>query len=412
MLGYDFWLQLIIVLICLFYGARKGGMALGLIGGIGLMVLIFGFHIPMGKPPVDVILTILAVVCGSASLQAAGGLDCLLQIAERVLRRHPRAVVYVAPYLCWFLTILCGTGHVVYTMLPIIYDVAIKNNIRDYFDTGVMFNNSVSFDGATDKSNFFVSLSNINNNGVYPTRSDAYNKYTFTSNGSYKVNNKLTFSSSLSYSYQKNNFVSTGQRLNPIFSLYNVPRDISITAQKDLSNPFNTPGYYFTPYNSTNPYYILKNYLDEAEMDKLWGKFQADYNIFDFLKFTYRVGMDYTIHKTRNGIPNMSVLWAGTPNYKNNSDISGQSGWTYTMDRRERLIDQDFMLNFSKPIEDFNLNAIVGLNTHERKLSIASQEVNSLDIPTWFNTSNCKPFIFLSGYHRQLHFHGTHSPRS
>lgn len=69
MLGYDFWLQLIIVLICLFYGARKGGMALGLIGGIGLMVLIFGFHIPMGKPPVDVILTILAVVCGSASLQ-------------------------------------------------------------------------------------------------------------------------------------------------------------------------------------------------------------------------------------------------------------------------------------------------------------------------------------------------------
>ena len=130
MLGYDFWLQLIIVLICLFYGARQGGMALGLIGGIGLMVLMFGFHIPMGKPPVDVILTILAVVCGSASLQAAGGLDCLLQIAERVLRRHPRAVVFVAPYLCWFLTILCGTGHVVYTMLPIIYDVAIKNNIR------------------------------------------------------------------------------------------------------------------------------------------------------------------------------------------------------------------------------------------------------------------------------------------
>ena len=130
MLGYDFWLQLVIVLACLFYGARKGGMGLGLIGGVGLMVLIFGFHIPLGKPPVDVILTIMAVVCGSASLQAAGGLDCLLQIAERALRRNPRCVVYVAPYLCWFLTVLCGTGHVVYTMLPIIYDVAIKNNIR------------------------------------------------------------------------------------------------------------------------------------------------------------------------------------------------------------------------------------------------------------------------------------------
>ena len=72
MLGYDFWIQLVVVLIALFYGARKGGMALGLIGGIGLLVLVFGFGVKPGKPPVDVILTILAVVCGSAALQAAG----------------------------------------------------------------------------------------------------------------------------------------------------------------------------------------------------------------------------------------------------------------------------------------------------------------------------------------------------
>lgn len=130
MVGFDFWLQLILVLICLFYGARKGGMALGLIGGIGLTILIFACGLKPGKPPVDVILTILAVVCGSATLQAAGGLDCLLQMAEKILRRNPRYVCFLAPYICWFLTVLCGTGHVVYTMLPIIYDVAIKNNIR------------------------------------------------------------------------------------------------------------------------------------------------------------------------------------------------------------------------------------------------------------------------------------------
>ena len=129
-LGLDFWIQLLVVLAALFYGARKGGMGLGLIGGIGLIVLIFGFGLKPGKPPVDVILTILAVVCASATLQAAGGLDCLLQIAEKMLRRHPRFVCYLAPYICWFLTVLCGTGHVVYTMLPIIYDVAIKNGVR------------------------------------------------------------------------------------------------------------------------------------------------------------------------------------------------------------------------------------------------------------------------------------------
>lgn len=108
----------------------RAAWPLGLIGGIGLIILVFGFHLKPGKPPVDVILTILSVICASAALQAAGGLDCLLQIAEKMLRKHPRAVCFLAPYLCWFLALLCGTGHVVYTMLPIIYDVAIKNGIR------------------------------------------------------------------------------------------------------------------------------------------------------------------------------------------------------------------------------------------------------------------------------------------
>lgn len=129
-MSLDFWLQLLVLLACLFYAAPKGGMTLGLMGGIGLIIFIFGFGLKPGKPPVDVILTIMAVVCASASLQAAGGLDCLLQIAEKALRKHPRFVCYLAPYICWFLTVLCGTGHVVYTMLPIIYDVAIKNGIR------------------------------------------------------------------------------------------------------------------------------------------------------------------------------------------------------------------------------------------------------------------------------------------
>ena len=130
MVGTDFWLQFLLVLMCLFYGARKGGIALGFLGGVGLIVLTFVFSLPAGKPPIDVILTILAVVCASSTLQSAGGLDCLLQVAEKFLRKHPRYVCFFSPYVCWFLTVLCGTGHVVYTMLPVIYDISIKNNIR------------------------------------------------------------------------------------------------------------------------------------------------------------------------------------------------------------------------------------------------------------------------------------------
>lgn len=123
-------LQLLLVLACLFYGARKGGVALGLLGGIGVVILVFVFQIPPGKPPVAVILTIIAVVSASATLEASGGLDVLLLVAEKVLRRNPKFVSILAPFVTSFLTMLCGTGHVVYTMLPIIYDVAIKNGIR------------------------------------------------------------------------------------------------------------------------------------------------------------------------------------------------------------------------------------------------------------------------------------------
>jgi anaerobic C4-dicarboxylate transporter DcuB len=126
----DIFLQLIVILVCLFYGARKGGVALGLLGGIGIVIMTFVFGLPPGKPPVDVMLTIIAVVAASATLQASGGLEVLLKGAEKVLRRNPKYVSILAPFTTCTLTILCGTGHVVYTMLPIIYDIAIKNNIR------------------------------------------------------------------------------------------------------------------------------------------------------------------------------------------------------------------------------------------------------------------------------------------
>ncbi len=126
----DILLQVAIILVCLFYGARKGGVALGLLGGIGIVIMVFAFKLPPGKPPVDVMLTIIAVVAASATLQASGGLEVLLLGAEKILRRNPKYVSILAPFTTCLLTILCGTGHVVYTMLPIIYDIAIKNDIR------------------------------------------------------------------------------------------------------------------------------------------------------------------------------------------------------------------------------------------------------------------------------------------
>lgn len=123
-------LGFIVLLLCLLFGVRHGGLGLAVISGIGLTIFTFVFGYKPGKPPVDVMLIILAVVTCAGFLQTSGGLTVMLKYAEKFLRNNPKHVTIFAPLTTWFLTILCGTGHVVYTMFPIIYDIAIKQGIR------------------------------------------------------------------------------------------------------------------------------------------------------------------------------------------------------------------------------------------------------------------------------------------
>ena len=122
--------QFLIILFCLVAGTRYGGYGLGLFGGIGVLIFAFVFHLAPGNPPVDVLLTILAVIGCASVLQSAGGLNVMMRFAEKFLRKHPEKITFLAPLTTWTLTVMCGTGHVVYTMFPIIYDIAIKKGIR------------------------------------------------------------------------------------------------------------------------------------------------------------------------------------------------------------------------------------------------------------------------------------------
>ena len=123
-------LQLLIVLAALYVGSRYGSLALGAISGIGLAILVFGFGMKPGTPPTDVIYIIIAAVTCAGVLQASGGMDWLIQLAEKLLRKHPDRITFLAPLCTFFLTVLVGTGHVVYTLMPIIVDIAIKKDIR------------------------------------------------------------------------------------------------------------------------------------------------------------------------------------------------------------------------------------------------------------------------------------------
>jgi len=129
-MDFSIVLEFLVILFCLLVGAHYGGFALGLIGGVGVLIFTFVFHLQPGKPPIDVLLTIMAVLGCASVLQTAGGLNVMMRFAEKILRRHPKQITLLAPLTTWSLTVMCGTGHVVYTMFPIIYDIAIKKGIR------------------------------------------------------------------------------------------------------------------------------------------------------------------------------------------------------------------------------------------------------------------------------------------
>lgn len=129
--------QLLIVLMALYVGSRYGSIALGMISGIGLGILVFAFGLKPGTPPTEVIYIIIAAVTCAGVLQASGGMDYLIQIAEKFLRKHPDRITFYAPLSTFFLTVLVGTGHVMYTLMPIICDISLKKGIRPERPCGV-----------------------------------------------------------------------------------------------------------------------------------------------------------------------------------------------------------------------------------------------------------------------------------
>ena len=124
------WLELVVILVCIFVGARLGGIALGTTAGIGLVALVFIFGLPPGMPPRTVLGMILAVVTAASTMQAAGGLNYLVMLADRALRIWPAGITLVAPIVTYVFTFAAGTGHIVYALLPVIAEVSRKAGVR------------------------------------------------------------------------------------------------------------------------------------------------------------------------------------------------------------------------------------------------------------------------------------------
>jgi len=260
--------------------------------------------------------------------------------------------------------------------------VAMENNIKDFFDIGVRYNNSLSFNGSNEDGEFYASFSQLSSDGLLPTDADTYDRYTFSTRGSYKIGN-LTVSSSINYLSQENQFAMTGQGLTMINSIYQVPRDISIISLSDLEDPFNTPDYYFTPYGVTNPYYLLDVVQNSYKSDRTYGKLQFDYAFLNHFNFTYRLGLDASNYEQKSGEPEIKAS-VGSPN----EGQVDQEGVVSQQFLRRRELNSDLLLTYTNALGDFDINALIGNNVNDRISSRVDASVTGLDIPTWYNLSN------------------------
>lgn len=124
------FIQLVLVFAFIFIGARVGGIGMGIYGMVGTFLLVFVFGLPPGKAPIDVMMIIVAVIVAASALQATGGLDYLVGLTAKFLRKHPEQITYYGPLSCWLFCLVAGTAHTSYSLLPIISEIAQANKIR------------------------------------------------------------------------------------------------------------------------------------------------------------------------------------------------------------------------------------------------------------------------------------------
>lgn len=271
-----------------------------------------------------------------------------------------------------------------------------EDNVKDFFDTGFRQSHSIGFNGGTEKSTYNVSASYVSDDGIMPTDADSYDKYTFSIKATHSMGN-LDFSTALNYTYNENSFTTTGQGFSVYNSIMQTPRDVSIIGLSDLTDPFNTPGYYYTPYGVTNPYYILEKYENIYNKSRFYGKFEVAYKFLENFRLTYRFGLDASVANHDTGEPNLYDLYEDTPNWDYGA-FTGETGYVseQTMERRE--INQDLLLTYDKQFDDITFNGIAGFNGNERKYTSLFASVSDLTLPYWYDLSNTTSSATVSDY--------------
>jgi TonB-linked SusC/RagA family outer membrane protein len=285
---------------------------------------------------------------------------------------------------------------------------AVKNGIRDFYDYGQEWNNTLSLSGGNEVTNFYFSYGNVNSDGVLPSKADALDRHTFSLRTNSKFD-KFSIGTSFNYVNRKQNAVATqsesGVSGGMFEELLQIPVDIDITDFRDYNNRFFNVDNYFTPY-AENPYFLLYENGNEQKSDRFYGNLDLNYKFTNWLTAQARVGGDFTnartsIWKARS--EPKAGSWNAGGNTEGQTRSPNVGGVTERSDY-SGLINGDFLLKFNKQLsDDYSLEAIAGYNYFQQTGKSNAASVIDLTIPGFYNLSNSlnKPVAVASNSRRR-----------
>ena len=260
--------------------------------------------------------------------------------------------------------------------------VGLTNNVREFFDTGEKYSNSISISGGNEQTTYYLSYSNVMHDGIFPTDADSYNRHTISVRGSHIASSRFTSSYSINYIKKNNKSVPSGQGEQSVYNqVMQTPRDISLLELQDYKSKWNNIDNYYSLY-TVNPYFILNENGNTNNEDRIYGSIDLDYGIIKALSFKLRLGGDVSNDQLKQW---RAVIEPGGNNefaaiYEPGS-VNESSGYVMQL-------NSDLMLNFNKKFGNIELNVLVGHNLNQRSAKGLSASVNDLTIPGFFQLKN------------------------
>jgi TonB-linked SusC/RagA family outer membrane protein len=269
--------------------------------------------------------------------------------------------------------------------------VVLEDNVRDFYDTGILTSNSINISGGSDIADFALGFTNLDSDGVMPTDADSFEKRSLAFNGGLKTD-KFVMRASINYTNREQYVVNTGQGDNAgegatlQQELLQVPRDVSVVDLQDyINNPFNTLSNFYTPY-AQNPYFTLNENETKLTGNNIFGNINMTYNITDELSAAWQIGGNYRSErlKSHGAIvtfePGSAQDVAGTLPYAGGV-TEARSEFTE--------FDTFFNLTWDKALTDkFDLNLLAGVNYNQRGNDLLFARITDLDIPNFYEISN------------------------